>query len=145
MKTKNKFFLIAVLLLVSINAYYYIVPLFASSVKNLENTAAELTLTANDLVATYTNDETKSNTLYSGKIIEVIGTIKEITFLNNRTTIILNSTSETFGVICDINPNEKKTIYKLKKHQKIKVKGICKGFLKDVILLNCSIDLQTNE
>jgi len=120
-------------------------PLFSSSEKKLESISAELTLTANDLVATYTNDETKSNALYAGKIIEVTGTIKEITFLNNRTTIILNSTSETFGVICDINPNQKETIYQLKKHQKIKVKGICKGFLKDVILLNCSIDLPTNE
>ena len=90
-------------------------------------------------------DEERSDSLYADKIIEVTGHIKEIMFLNNRNTIILNSNTENFGVICDVNPNQKRKIKQLKKHQKIRVKGICKGFLKDVILLNCSIDLIPNE
>ena len=93
----------------------------------------------------YSNNEEKSDSLYAGKIIEITGSIKEITFLNDRNTIILNSNSETFGVICDINPNQKEKINQLQKNQKIQIKGICKGFLKDVILLNCTIDLLTNE
>lgn len=145
MKTKNKFFLIAILLLLVINGYYYVVPLFSSSEKNLENEVAAVILTANDLVNTYADNEAKSNKLYAGKIIEISGTIKEITFLNDRTTVILKSSSEKFGVICDINPNEKDNINRLKENQNITVKGICKGFLKDVILLNCTIALQTNE
>lgn len=145
MKTKNKFFLIAILLLLVINGYYYVVPLFSSSEKNLENEVAAVILTANDLVNTYADNEAKSNKLYAGKIIEISGTIKEITFLNNRTTVILKSSSEKFGVICDINPNEKDNINRLKEDQNITVKGICEGFLKDVILLNCTIALQTNE
>jgi len=83
--------------------------------------------------------------LYAGKIIEVTGFIKEISFINNRNTIILNSSTETFGVICDLNKNQEDKIKQLKEDQKIRVKGICKGFLKDVILLNCSIDLTPNE
>ena len=62
--------------------------------------------------------------------------MKEITHLNNRITVILNSKNENFGVICDINTNQNEKIEQLKKHQKIRVKGICKGFLKDVIILN---------
>jgi uncharacterized protein (UPF0333 family) len=145
MKTKNKFFLIIVLLLLLVNGYYYIIPMFSSTEKNLENEIAALSLTANDLVGNYTNDEENSNKLYAGKIIEISGTVKEITFLNDRTTVILKSNSEQFGVICDINPNQKENINKLKQDQKITIKGICKGFLKDVILLNCTIYLPTNE
>lgn len=112
---------------------------------NLDNESAELVLSSNDLLNSYTKNEEKSDSLYAGKIIEITGTIKEITYLNNRNTIILNSNSETFGVICDVNPNQKEKINQLQKNQSIQVKGICKGFLKDVILLNCSIDLLTNE
>lgn len=145
MKFKNKFFLIIIVLSILIGGYYFVNPFSNSSEKDLENVVSDLVLTSNDLVKAYTNDETKSNDLFAGKIIEVSGYIKEITYLNDRNTIILNSKSETFGVICDINPNQKEKIDKLQDHQKIRVKGICKGFLKDVILLNCSIDLLTYE
>ena len=145
MKVKNKIFISVILLLLIVNGYYFVVPLFKSSEKNLENETAELVVNSSDLVNSYTLNEQKSDSLYAGKIIEVTGYVKEITFLNNRNTIILNSKTEIFGVICDVNPNQKEKIELLKEHQKIRVKGICKGFLKDVILLNCSIDLMSNE
>ena len=145
MKFRNKYFLILVITSIIVGGYYLVNPLINSTEKDLQNEVAALVLNSDFLVSAYENNETKSNILYGGKIIEVTGFVKEITHLNDRNTIILNSSSETFGVICDINPNQKEKIDKLKQHQKIKIKGICKGFLKDVILLNCSIDLPTNE
>lgn len=145
MKTKNKLFIIITSILLLVNMYYYVLPKFSSSEKNLSNTSPELTLTANDLASNYTTNEKKSNVLYSGKVLEIRGIIKEITFLNNRTTIILNSSSKSFGVICDIHPNQQNKINQLKINGSVTIKGICKGFLKDVILLNCTIDLPTNE
>ena len=145
MKSKNSIFILIVILLILINAYSYFSPLFSDSNKSLENETPELILSSNDLLNAYKLDENKSDSIYAGKIIEISGNIKEISFLNNRNTIILNSNFDTFGVICDINPNQKEKIKQLKEHQKIRVKGICKGFLKDVILLNCSIDFLPNE
>jgi len=136
---------IIIILLLLTCGYYFIVPMFTTSEKNLQYKTATLNVSSKDLIRAYTLNEQKSNHLYAGKIIEVTGFIKEISFLNSRNTIILNSNAETFGVICDLNPNEKEKIKLLKKHQKIRVKGICKGFLKDVILLNCTIDLIPNE
>ena len=131
--------------MIAIFIYDNINPFQSSSEKDLENELPELVLNSEDLAIAYKNNEEKSDSLYAGKIIEVTGIIKEITFLNNRNTIILNSNTETFGVICDINPNQKEKINQLKQHQKIQVKGICKGFLKDVIMLNCTIDILPNE
>ncbi|MDD7913082.1 OB-fold protein [Polaribacter ponticola] len=145
MKSKNKLFLTFILLLLLVNGYYYIVPLFISSDKNLEHEIAEMVLTSNDLVKSYNKDEKKSNALYAGKIIEITGFVEKVSFLNNRNTIILKSNTENFGVICDVHPNDFENLKELKENQKIRVKGICKGFLKDVILLNCSIDLKPNE
>ena len=145
MKTKTKFFLIILILLLITGGFYFINPLVNSSNKNLENETAALRLNALDLVENYTNNEENSNDLYAGKIIEVTGNIKEISFLNERITVILNSSSKSFGVICDIHPNDFNKINKFKINDAVTIKGICKGFLKDVILLNCTIDLPTNE
>lgn len=145
MKAKSIFYSISILLVILLSILYFTKPFFKLGNKNIENEVTEHNLNATDLVNYYANNEAKANLLYTGKIIEITGTIKEISYLNDRNTIILNSNSETFGVICDINPNQKEKLHQLKQHQKIKVKGICKGFLKDVIFLNCSIDLPINE
>lgn len=145
MKNKRNLFLFTFTLLTIIMLYFFVFPFYKTSEKNLENETASLIIHSKDLVNSYRINEEKSDRLYTGKIIEVTGFVKEITFLNNRNTILLNSNSETFGVICDMNPNQKDKLKLLKEHQKIQVKGICKGFLKDVILLNCSLDLIPNE
>ena len=145
MKAKNIFYGISILIVILLGILFFIYSFFNFDNNNIKNKVTAYNLSATELVNSYTNNEKKANLLYTGKIIEITGTIKEITFLNDRNTIILNSNSETFGVICDINPNQKEKIHQLKQHQIIKIKGICKGFLKDVIFLNCAIDLPINE
>ena len=142
-KNKGLFIIVAGLLLV--NGYYYIVPYFKESHKNLELIASDAALHSDDLINSYIVNEEKTNALYSGKIIEVTGFVKEVTFLNNRNTVILYSKNKTSGIICDVHPSQIEKVKTLKEHQKIVVKGICKGFLKDVVLLNCYIDLKLNE
>lgn len=145
MKKKKTFLYVFVIILILINVYFYILPYFKNTNKNLELVASEASIKSNDLINSYILNEEKTNKLYTGKIIEVSGFVKEVTFLNNRNTVILYSKNKTSGVICDIHPSQIEKIKKIKKHQKIVVKGICKGFLKDVILLNCYIDLNLNE
>ncbi|TMM29001.1 hypothetical protein FDT66_11480 [Polaribacter aestuariivivens] len=145
MKKKIVFFCISLALIFLMCVFYFARPLFVNSPKNIENSASEVAIHSDELVFNFISDEEKYNKLYAGKIIEVVGFVKEISYLNNTNTVILYSKNGTSGVICDILPNQKEKIESLKTHQKIKVKGICKGFLKDVILLNCYIDLQPNE
>lgn len=145
MKKKNNILYILITLLLLVNGYYYVIPYFTNSNKNLELVAYEASINSNDLIDSYLISEAETNELYSGKIIEVSGFVKEVTFLNNRNTVILYSQHKTSGVICDIHPSQIEKVKNLKEHQKIVVKGICKGFLKDVVLLNCYIDLKLNE
>lgn len=145
MKKKNNILYILIALLLLVNGYYYVVPYFTNSNKNLELVAYEASINSNDLIDSFLLSEAETNELYAGKIIEVSGFVKEVTFLNNRNTVILYSQHKTSGIICDIHPSQIEKVKKLKEHQKIVVKGICKGFLKDVILLNCYIDLKLNE
>ncbi|RKM87649.1 hypothetical protein D7036_24990, partial [Aquimarina sp. BL5] len=54
-------------------------------------------------------------------------------------TVILYGDNKYSGVLCDMQSDQTVGIRKLKKGQKIMLKGVCKGFLKDAILLNCML------
>lgn len=145
MKLSKKLFLIILSVFVLINVYFYSVSFLKLSENNLEKVSSEVSISTKVLLSSFINNEKKSNELYAGKILEVVGFVSEISLLNNRHTILLYIENEKSGIICDVHNSQIEKIKKLKKHQKIKIKGLCKGFLKDVVLLNCYIDLELNE
>ena len=78
------------------------------------------------------------NRTYVNKVIEVSGVIKDISLLNDRYTVFLKS--ETFSknfVMCDMSPSGKIQGDQLTIGDSITLKGVCKGYLLDVIMLNC--------
>lgn len=95
-------------------------------------------LETDEILALFQGNEDKANATYTNKVIEVHGVIKEISFLNHRKTIILASGKfkENF-VICDMSPLNETTTNTLLVGDTITLKGICKGYLLDLILLNC--------
>lgn len=103
----------------------------------MEKASAELNISSKNLVANFINDEERADTMFSGKIVEITWRVKEVTFLNNRNTVILYGQNTSSGIICDFGTNQLEEIKGLIKNQKITVKGVCKGFLKDVVILNC--------
>lgn len=125
--------------------FVFVKPLFTNFERNLEKENSDIVINSDELISSFKIDEEKANELYKGKIIEVIGIVKEVSFLNNRNTVLLYTKNKDSEIICDVHASQIEKIKTLKKDQKIRVKGICKGFLKDVILLNCSIDLLPNE
>jgi len=145
MNKKSTFFYAIALLLILVNIFTYVIPFFKKSDINLENVNFEAQINTDDLITSYLSNENKTNTNFNGKIIEVTGNVKKVTFLNNRNTVILYGENKDSGIICDVHPSQIEKLKLLTINQKIAVKGICKGFLKDVILLNCIIDNQPNE
>jgi len=93
--------------------------------------------TANDLLNAFETDESAANTKYLDKIIKVNGIIKDIE--NNDTgeiSVILATDNEMSSVICNFDPAFK-DIQKLKKGEEIVIKGLCSGYLMDVVLDRC--------
>ena len=137
MKYKNKIYLITIIIITLITIVL-ILKINKSSQKDKIKNKSDFSFTSNELIKKFKNNQENAKNLYSDKIIEVSGKIKEISYLNNKTTVILKSENIDFGVICELNPLE--NIENLEKNKTIRIKGICKGYLKDVILLNCSIE-----
>ena len=140
---KHSYFFISILILVIILCSLDLI--FSNKEINSE-TKPSVSILSKELMNQYIKDEKKADSAYTDKVIEVTGTLKNISFLNKKITIILNSDVEDTNFICELNDSEKNKIVNLDKDKTITIKGICKGFLKDIVLLNCCIDtIKNNE
>ena len=135
---KREFYVLIILMLFLTGLFVFI---FLTPSKTFgPNDKAEIHINAKELIAAYLSDENKADMMYTNKLIQISGTLKSIKYLNNRNTLIINRGKNSSGIICDLNDNEINKLQNLRKDQKIEIKGVCKGFLKDVILLNCYIE-----
>lgn len=118
---------------------YYGYQYYNSSTKDITKLETELYLSSDNLVRSFRSNEVFANSIYVEKIIEVEGNIKEIVHLNKRYTVVLQGKDEFSYILCDMLPEKADMIENLKPGQTIFLKGICKGYLKDVIMLNCIV------
>lgn len=102
-----------------------------------ENT--QIVISSNKLFEDFQNDETEANTKYLEQIIQVKGTIVDINIDKNKGVIALTSDDELGNVLCHLDSTETHKISLLHKGQSINIKGVCTGFLMDVILVKSVI------
>ncbi|PWG05450.1 OB-fold protein [Polaribacter aquimarinus] len=106
---------------------------------NVAKVSSDITLTANDIINDFSSDENKANTKYLEKIIEVTGVVSEVKIENGKGIISLKTNHDFGSILCHLSDKETKKINTLKEEQVIKIKGICTGYLMDVILVKCVI------
>ncbi|MFD2562375.1 OB-fold protein [Aquimarina rubra] len=137
------FFLFCLLFIGSVFVYF---KFYNETLIDIDKVSTEIKISSERLTASFITNEKNADLIYKGKIIEVEGVIKEVSFLNNRNTVILYGNNKYSGVLCDLQSNQTMEIKNLTKGDKVVLKGVCKGFLKDAILLNCMlINQQSNE
>jgi len=106
--------------------------------QDLRKVKPDFILSAEDLVKAFETDETASSSRYTGKIVEVTGTIQSVRpGENNALTISLNSGSILSSVICTLQENPDTSDFRT--GEQITLRGECSGFLMDVLLNNCSV------
>ncbi len=142
-KTKIKSLFVILVLITGITMYLKFSPF---TYRDISKVSTDVEISSKELVSSYLLNEKSANSVYRGKVVEVDGIIKDITFLNNRNTIIMFGSNKHSNVICDMQSDQEELVKKLKKGQKIRIKGVCKGYLKDAILLHCILtNTQINE
>ena len=135
--------LTGVVLILVIASIYFYVKVYNRPHVNMANISTKVKINSSDLVTLFILDEETANLAYVEKIIEVEGTIKEITYQNNINTVLLRSNIDSSSVICEMQKNQLEEVKKFQKGERVRIKGICKGFLMDAVVLNCII--VTNE
>jgi hypothetical protein len=94
-----------------------------------------IAVTADAIFTAYSTDEAKANATYLNKAVEVSGTVASVTKnQDGKTVVMLKTADPMFGVQCTLageataQPGEQVT-----------VKGVCTGFLADVVVTDASI------
>jgi len=145
MYSKVKIGFLSTVLLAVVGLGYFCFEYYNASI-NITKSETDLYLNSENLVHTFRSNEVFANSIYVEKVIEIEGVIKEIVQQNDRSTIVLQGNDEFSYVLCDMLQKEAEVIKDVKSGQKIHIKGICKGYLNDVIMLNCIVvNQKTNE
>lgn len=102
------------------------------------NKKTDLFVDAHTLYSDFATDETRANSRYLDKIIEVIGKVSRVDSVHGATIVLLDAGDLAGGISCKmfaLTPS-------IKTEQKITIKGKCSGFLADVNLVDCVVESQ---
>ncbi len=96
--------------------------------------AKTIQISATDLVSAYEKNEAGANSLYLDKVLEVRGEVNEVSKNQKGETVITLKGSDMSGLICTL---EGTAATEVKPNSSVVIKGICTGFLTDVVLVRC--------
>ena len=105
------------------------------------NVAGEkaIALDADQLYRQYAADEKNANNLYLNKALQVTGTVAGTKHTEQGQYVLVLSTNDPmFGVSCTMSDTAINT-GSLRPGDKVTVKGICTGYLTDVILIRAAL------
>lgn len=135
---KAKKIIISILLLVLLGVFIAY-KMYNKPHINVANEQADITLTANTILTDFTTDENAANTKYLEKIIQVSGVVSNVKTENNKAIITLQTSNDFASILCHLSEESSKKVQSIKIGETIKLKGICTGFLMDVVLIKCEI------
>lgn len=96
-------------------------------------TETSIKVSAAELFRSFESNETEANKLYLDKVLEVTGKITEVSSNQNGVPVL---TLETENIIFGVRCTMEKTESLVQVGETITIKGICTGYLSDVIITN---------
>jgi len=100
---------------------------------------ADISISANEILSEFAADETTANTKFLDKIVAVKGVISETRIEKEKGIITLKTNDDFSSILCHLSAKSTKKMDKLKVGEIVIVKGICTGYLMDVILVKSEI------
>ena len=123
-----------VLSVIGVGIGYY---MYNKPVESLEYKKADVVISADQLIKEYESDETAANEKYLGKVIEVSGKVADITEEGGKKKVSMETSNPMSAVICEME--EKMSTGDMKAGDNVKMKGMCSGYLSDVILVQSNV------
>lgn len=111
--------------------------MYNKPVASLEKKKPDVEVSASKLIEDYETDETAANTTYLGKVVQVSGKIADVTEEEGKKKVQLETSNPISMIICELEDGT--SAEQLKTGDEVIVKGLCTGYLSDVILVQSSI------
>ena len=123
------FLIVALALLGSVYAWFFI---WNKPQQNIKNAPA-IQIQATAIFNEYSTNEKTANARYIDKIVEVTGTVNSVSKnAEGKTVVLLKTDDLMFGVNCTMEED-----VQVKEGDTVSLKGICTGYLTDVVLIRC--------
>ena len=136
MNRKTWYILAVIFVIVLAGAGLSLMWVFKKAPDSVGSQKADFKLTISTLVSDFENNEAAADKKYPGKIIQVKGPVSQITSDSTGISLYLKEKDQMSGVICNFASEEIDTT-KIHKEDTVVVKGICSGYLMDVVLNKC--------
>jgi tRNA_anti-like len=136
---KYKFFVLAIFLVV-VMAGIYGYREYNRGLADTHNLKPAFKIEASDFVGKFESNEPQANALYADKAVSVHGVISSIQTTDTSATVFLNDGSSVTSVMCQFGKGNNEQIKNLRKGEVITIKGICSGYLLDVVMVRCVVD-----
>ena len=111
--------------------------MYNKPVAKLDKAKADVSVSASELLADYEADENTANDKYLGKVVEVSGTIADVSAEAGKNKIHFETSNPISVVITELD--EGNGTEGLQPGDQATVKGLCSGYLSDVILVRSSV------
>jgi len=129
---KKLLYILITLLVIAVIAYFIVLNLPKASSKNKD---ASFKIEANDLYSEFQANEVLANKKYIGKTIEISGSIMDMDRDKQGATVLyIDADAGINGLLCTMEMNQKA---KFEVGQEVTLKGLCSGYLQDVVLNKC--------
>lgn len=109
---------------------------FKKSDSSVKNSKAEYEIEASQIINQFETNEEIANTQYLGKVIVVSGTLESFKETPNDISLYIKQETDLSGILCSFDKSAI-DITKLQTGSQIKIKGICTGYLIDVVMNKC--------
>ncbi|HOY14744.1 MAG TPA: hypothetical protein PLY70_16475 [Saprospiraceae bacterium] len=128
---KKSFLVISILLLILLFIGYN---MYNKEVDKVADLKTDQKVEAKTLLTEFESDELAANKLYLDKTIEVSGMVTKVEENEGITSVYLASEEGLSAVICQMEEAVNVAV-----GSEIVVKGVCSGYLMDVIMVRCII------
>jgi hypothetical protein len=136
---KYRFFLIAAFFMTVIGGLYGYGE-YNRSLPDTHYLEPAFRLEASTFIKQFETDESKADANYADKTISVHGVAHTIQTTDTTATVFLNDGYSGTSVVCQFGRESNEEIKDLKKGDLVTIKGICSGYLMDVVMVHCVLD-----
>lgn len=110
--------------------------LYNKPVDKMKSMKVDASVTAEQLFQDYELDESSANTKYIDKVLEVKGTVIKASKDSEKATILLDTGDMLANIMCQMEDISQELP---EEDAEITVKGLCTGYLTDVVLIKAII------
>lgn len=106
---------------------------------NIAEASADITIEASKILNEFSTDETKANSKFLDKIVLIKGEVSDVKTEKGKGIITLKTDDDFGSVLCHLSEKSTKKMSMIKQGQSVTIKGICTGYLMDVVLVKSEI------